>query len=77
MAEHIVLFEAPTLDVGRVDVIFKVKRNGRAHGRLKISQGGVEWMQRSDSKKAYHMGWNKLDQIFAKYGKKGKTRSKR
>jgi hypothetical protein len=30
-----------------------MKQNGRAFGRLRISKGGVEWMQKSDSRKAF------------------------
>lgn len=75
MAEHTVEVKTPDLEVGKVDVVFTVRRNGQVHGRLKISRGGVEWMQRSDSKKAFHMSWNKFDRIFCDEGTQGKTRS--
>jgi len=77
MAEHTVEFKTPALDVPKVDVLFRVKRGGHAFGRLRISKGGVEWMQKNDSKKAFHMGWERLDRNFVDYGKKGKTRSKK
>lgn len=77
MAEHDVTVKTPPLEVGKVDVIFRVKRDGLAHGRLKVSRGGVEWMQRSDIKKAFHMDWNKFDQVFSAHGDKGRTRSAR
>ena len=75
MAEHNVQVKTPPLEVGKVDVIFNIRRDGQVHGRLKISKGGVVWMQRSDSKKAFHMSWDKLDKIFGRYGEKGTTRS--
>ena len=57
MAEHTVKLRTPALDVSTVDVEFRVKRGGKAFGRLRISKGGVEWMQKSDNKKAFHMSW--------------------
>lgn len=75
MAEHNVDVKTPPLEVGKVDILFRVRRDGQVHGRLKVSKGGVEWMQRSDSKKAFHMSWDKLDKIFAKHGDQGATRS--
>jgi hypothetical protein len=75
MAEHNVKVNTPPLEVGKVDVIFDVRKDGQVHGRLKVSKGGVEWMQRSDSKKAFHMSWDKFDRLFSKEGDKGTTRS--
>lgn len=77
MPDHTVKFRTPPLEVPKVDVLFKVKQDGYAFGRLRISKGGVEWMQKSDSKKAFHMSWERLDKIFEQHGSKGKTRSKK
>jgi hypothetical protein len=77
MAEHTVNVKTPALEVGKVDVVFTVRQNRQVHGRLKISRGGVEWMQRSDSKKAFHMTWDKFDRIFSLEGDQGVTRSGR
>ena len=75
MAEHTVRLKTPALEVGKMDVVFTVRQDGQLHGRLKISRGGVEWMQRSDSKKAFHMSWKKFDRVFCDQGDKGATRS--
>jgi hypothetical protein len=77
MAVHTVEFTTPALDVHKVDLFFRVKRNGRAFGRLRISKGGVEWMQRDDKKTAFHMSWEKVDQNFVKPKFQAKTRSKK
>jgi len=77
MSEHTVQFRTSPLDVAKVDVVFRVKQHGRAFGRLRISKGGVEWVQKSDSKKAFHMSWERLDEKFVDRGIKGKTRSKK
>ena len=75
MAEHSVKIKTPALEVGKTDIIFKVRRDSQLHGRLKVSKGGVEWMQRSDNKKAFHMSWDKFDRIFCDYGDQGTTRA--
>ena len=77
MAEHSVEFKTPAPDVPKVDVFFRVKQDGRAFGRLRISKGGVEWVQKNDSKKAFHMSSERLDEEFVEHGTKGKTRSKK
>ena len=77
MAEHTVEFRTPELDVPKVDVFFRVKRDGRAFGRLRISKGGVEWMQKNDKKKAFHMSWESVDEKFVGLGRKGRSRSKK
>jgi hypothetical protein len=77
MAEHTVEFTTPKLVVPKVDLLFHVKRNGQAFGRLRISKGGVEWMQKSDRKKAFHMSWEKIDEIFVQPRHQGQTRSKK
>ena len=42
MAEHTVKVKTPPLEVGKVDIVFNIQKDGQAHGRLKISKGGVE-----------------------------------
>jgi hypothetical protein len=77
MATRTVEFRTPSLDVPKVDVFFRIKQDGSAFGRLRISKGGVEWMQKNDSKKAFHMNWERLDRTFVEHGAKGNTRSKK
>jgi hypothetical protein len=77
MPEHTVSLKTPALDVSTVDVVFRVRRNGLAFGRLRISKGGVEWMQRSDYKKAFHMTWEDVDKKFTVHVQPGKTRSRK
>ena len=75
MAKHTVEIKTPALEVGEKDIVFNVRRDGQVLGRLKISKGGVEWMQRSDSKKAFHMWWHQFDRFFSEQGNQGTTRS--
>jgi hypothetical protein len=77
MPEHTVSLRTPALDVSTVDVVFRVKRGGKAFGRLRISKGGVEWMQKNDYKKAFHMSWESVDKKFVAHVTPGKTRSRK
>jgi hypothetical protein len=77
MSEHTVSLKTPALDVSTVDVVFRVRRDGRAFGRLRISKGGVEWMQRNDYKKAFHMSWEDVDKKFTAHVAPGKTHSRK
>lgn len=77
MATHTVDMRTPQLDVPKVDVVFKVRRNGGAFGRLRVSKGGVEWMQKNDKKTAFHMSWERVDERLVQLGTKGRTRSKK
>ena len=77
MAKHCVEINTPDLDVSKVDIFFRVKRYGHAFGRLRISKGGVEWMQRGQKRRAYHLSWERLDKVFPENVKKGRSRSKK
>lgn len=57
MAQHQVLADMGTFDVGIVDVIFKVIRDGNVLGRLKVSQCGVEWQRAKVQKYVHSMDW--------------------
>lgn len=75
MAEHCVRVKAPTLDLGKVDMVFQMKRGGLAHGKLKVSKGGVEWMQRGHRETAFELSWGRVDEIFRAHGREVKTHS--
>ena len=69
MAKHRVTADMGTFDVGMVDVVFKAFRNGSLLGRLKISQGGIEWKQAGGKKYVYSMGWQKFEITMVNEGR--------
>jgi hypothetical protein len=69
MASHRVLADIGTFDVGMVDVVFEVVREGKRFGRLKVSQGSVEWMQRGNVKRAHQLEWQALENAFLERGR--------
>ena len=44
--KHEINLELPSVEIGNVDAVFEIKREGAAFGRLKISRGGIEWTPR-------------------------------
>jgi hypothetical protein len=60
MAAHQVVADVGTFDVGIVDVIFKVCRDGELFGRLKVSQVAVEWQEAHVKKYVQSMEWGSL-----------------
>lgn len=77
MPEHTVRLKTPALDLSTVDVVFRVMQDGLQFGRLKVSKGGVEWMQKNDQKKAFHMNWEDVDRKFTTHVSPSKTRSRK
>lgn len=68
---HKVFLETPELPVGNADVIFRVKRNGKLLGRLKISKGALVWQQ-AGKVKGFRIPWRKMGVAAAEFGKKGR-----
>ncbi len=74
MATHQVVADVGTFDVGIVDVIFKVFRDGALFGRLKVSQGAVEWQEAHVQKYVHSMGWDKFEGLFLQEGRRIRKR---
>lgn len=60
---HEVTFRVPLRPVGRSDVEFVVKQNGKKFGELKISQGALVWFSRN-SPKGHRVGWERFDEFM-------------
>lgn len=57
-------FEVPRRPLDFKDVRFKVRRNGRALGKLGISQGGLVWWPRF-KQKGIIVDWERLEKLLA------------
>lgn len=74
MPSHRVLVDVGTFDVGMVDVVFEVMHNGKQFGKLKVSQGSAEWMQRGKVKRARQLEWQALEKAFLENGREVKAK---
>jgi len=55
MAQHDVSFTVPERALGKADLEFRVKRDGKVLGRLKVSNGTIVWVPK-DASYGYKMG---------------------
>ncbi|MCC7194277.1 MAG: hypothetical protein IT356_01845 [Gemmatimonadaceae bacterium] len=67
MAQHEVNFTIPERPLGKADVEFSIKRNGEAHGRLKVSNGTIVWVPKN-KKYGYRLGWVRFDELMREHG---------
>ncbi|MHB1158102.1 MAG: hypothetical protein ACYC26_14850 [Phycisphaerales bacterium] len=56
MAKHDVTFVIPERQLGKADIEFSIKRDGKAWGRLKVSNGTVVWVPK-DNTYGFKMNW--------------------
>jgi hypothetical protein len=61
------MFSIPERQLGKADVEFTIKRDGRAFGRLKVSNGSVVWVPK-DRTYGYKMTWVDFDKILQEHG---------
>jgi hypothetical protein len=70
MAQHDVTFTIPWRDLGKADVEFLVKKNGKAFGKLEISKGAVVWFPKGPTY-GYKMAWTKFAELMKSEGTRG------
>jgi hypothetical protein len=70
MADHDVYFTIPERDLGKADVEFRIKRNGKAFGRLRVSEGSVVWIP-GNKQYGYRLGWRTLGDLAEEHGDEG------
>lgn len=63
MAKHDVSFEVPQRPLGKADVEFKVRADGKMMGTLTVSNGSIVWFPRGTSY-GLKMRWSRFDQIM-------------
>ena len=70
MSNHDVRFKIPERRLEKADIEVKVRRNGRAFGRFRISEGSLVWIP-ADKSSGYKLKWDKFDELAQEHGKKG------
>ena len=56
----------PKMEVLHSDVVFIVRDENRLLGRLKVSQGNLEWIPAGNSVNTFKIQWKDLDSFFKK-----------
>jgi hypothetical protein len=62
---HDVRFSIPDRELGKADLEFKVKKQGKLFGTLRVSKGSIVWLPK-DTSYGHKIGWNKLDEVMKK-----------
>jgi hypothetical protein len=70
MADHDVSFTLPERELGKADIEFKIKRNGKAFGRLRVSNGSLVWIPVNKTY-GYKMSWSTVDEAARERGESG------
>jgi hypothetical protein len=66
-----VQFMLPERKLGKSDIVVDVKQDGSVLGKLKVSQGAIEWVRRGGGKKNTHkLTWKEFDPIMKEKGHK-------
>lgn len=57
---HQVRFSIPERELGNADIEFRIKKNGKVLGTLRISKGALVWFTK-DTSYGHKLSWTDLD----------------
>jgi hypothetical protein len=60
---HDVRFSIPERELGKADIEFLVKKNGRVFGTMKVSKGSIVWFPK-DTTYGHKTSWDKFDEFM-------------
>jgi len=66
MAKHTLLFNLPSVELGKVDAEIHIKKDGKQFGTITISKGDLEWYP-CNAKKPYKLNWTEFDKMIREY----------
>jgi hypothetical protein len=64
---HNVAFSIPERQLGKRDIVFRVRKDGSLFGTLRISKGGVDWFP-VKKQLGYGFNWTQIDSLFQTKG---------
>jgi hypothetical protein len=56
------------IPIQNTNVVFPVDIDGTRFGRLRISKGGVDWMDKGSQKKHQHLTWKRIAELIKQHG---------
>ena len=69
---HDVKFAIPERELGKADIEFKIKKDGKRFGTLRVSKGSIVWFPK-DKSYGHKTSWDALDDFMkgqARYEKR-------
>ncbi len=70
---HGVKFHVPARPLGRADIEFVVRTNGKILGTLTVSNGSLVWFPKSTTR-GHKIGWAKFDRLMKEETTRTETR---
>lgn len=70
MAKHNVTFNLPERELGKADADFSIRRDGKAFGSLRISNGSLVWVPKN-KQYGYKLGWTQFADLAEANGEPG------
>jgi hypothetical protein len=74
--KHAVSFSVPTRDLGKADIDFMVKVDGKAFGKLEVSKGSVVWYPQNTTW-GHKASWSRFDQLMREARRTEKRKARR
>ncbi len=73
---HTVTFSVPTRDLGKADIDFSIKMDGKAFGKLEVSKGSVVWYPK-DTTLGHKASWSRFDQLMKEQPRSERRKKRR
>jgi len=70
MADHDVNFTIPERELGKADIEFRIKRDGAAFGRLRVSNGSLVWVP-ANKTYGHRLSWSRFNELAQEHGEEG------
>jgi hypothetical protein len=64
---HNVAFSIPERQLGKRDIVFRVRKDDVLFGTLRVSKGGVDWFP-FKKQLGYGLSWSQIDHLFQTKG---------
>lgn len=70
MAKHDVKFTIPSATLGKSDVVFEIRRDGKLLGKLEVSNGAIVWIPSHSKGASFRLWWKDFDALMRTEGEK-------
>lgn len=77
MAKHDVKFTIPSATLGKSDVVFEIRRDGKLLGKLEVSNGSIVWIPSHSKGRRFGLGWKDFDALMKNDGERKGVASRR
>lgn len=77
MAKHDVKFTIPSATLGKSDVVFEIRRDGKLLAKLEVSNGAIVWIPSHSKGATFRLWWKDFDALMREEGERLSAASRR